>query len=68
MAKKPILDPGEYGVRLWLNGEKLVPFWEDVICESIQEAEEYIWNEARECIIAEIVDWNGNVVDKIIMG
>ena len=53
---------------LWLNGEKLIPFWEDVICESIQEAEEYIWNEARECIIAEIVDWNGNVVDKIIMG
>lgn len=68
MENKPVLDQGEYGVCLWIDGEELVPFWEDVICESIQEAEEYIWNEARVCIIAEIVDWNGNVVDKIIMG
>ena len=39
MARKPKLDQGEYGVRLWLDGEKLVPSWEDVICQSVEEAD-----------------------------
>lgn len=63
MARKPKLDEGEYGIRLWLNGEKLVPFWEDVICESKEEADEYIKYElTRECVTADIVDWNGKVI------
>lgn len=61
--RKPKLDQGEYGVRLWLDGEKLVPSWEDVICQSVEEADEYINCELfRECVTAEIVDWTGKVV------
>lgn len=70
MAKKPILQAGQYGVRLKVVSStgRLTNAWEPEIFNSTAEAEDHIdhWV-SREYEVAEIVDHTGKVVFKSFM-
>lgn len=67
MAKKPDLQPGEYGIKVeyYSRGKKCL--WVGEKFSSIEEAEEYIdWKGvgygSENCTGVAIVDWTGKTV------
>ena len=67
MAKKPDLQPGQYGMKVEYWSTKKTTKWLDVVFSSIREAQDYLENfdpggDNPNWVGTKIVDWEGNVV------
>ena len=70
MAKKPILQAGQFGVRLKVVSStgRLSSTWEPDVFNSAADAEDHVdhWV-SREYVVAEVVDHSGKVAFKTCM-
>lgn len=67
MARKPVLQPGEYGIRIKIWGMKVTYRWLSEVFTSVDEANEYVLEygvgeDVEDCVCVDVVDADGNVV------